>query len=276
MSFSDFFKPKWRHSNPDVRMAEIARITDQEILTAISQQDRDAEVREAAIRKVTQEHALYCCAIYDQVDGVRLAALERITDQRTVERLAAWANGNPAVQLAAIERVTDPDALAPIVQDDENPDVRMAAGRRQEALVDAEKAMFESGAKISVLGMDVPVIKDRGIFSRTVQRRHIPVGLLIAMDEFTDTYGGLLNSVPDPEMGGFNPFHISARKGPCRLLCAGCKELLPDSFLFGLSGAASRFRGGVLVQHLETGHAGACPNCGGNAAVIAYSPDRTE
>ena len=39
MGFFDLFKPKWKHSNPEIRKAAIDKITDQSILADILKND---------------------------------------------------------------------------------------------------------------------------------------------------------------------------------------------------------------------------------------------
>lgn len=52
MKFSDFFVPRWQHSNPEVRKAAIARIDDAKLLLQISEKDEDAGVRELASQRL--------------------------------------------------------------------------------------------------------------------------------------------------------------------------------------------------------------------------------
>jgi len=52
MKFSDFFVPRWQHSNPEVRKAAIARIDDAKLLLQISEKDEDAAVRELASQRL--------------------------------------------------------------------------------------------------------------------------------------------------------------------------------------------------------------------------------
>jgi len=48
MKFQDFFVPRWKHSNPDVRQKAIMRLSDQSLLRQIIDMDDDEMVRLAA------------------------------------------------------------------------------------------------------------------------------------------------------------------------------------------------------------------------------------
>jgi len=50
MGFSDLFKPKWKHSNPDVRADAVRSLGDDEaaLLANIARSDADARVRRIA------------------------------------------------------------------------------------------------------------------------------------------------------------------------------------------------------------------------------------
>ncbi len=55
MSIADWFKPKWKHSKPAVRLAAVEELTDQNVLARISRNDEDREAREAALKRVTDQ-----------------------------------------------------------------------------------------------------------------------------------------------------------------------------------------------------------------------------
>ncbi|GAB6908717.1 hypothetical protein DESC_370122 [Desulfosarcina cetonica] len=48
MKFSDFFVPRWQHSNPSVRKRAISRLRDIQLLEQIAGKDSDAGVCQAA------------------------------------------------------------------------------------------------------------------------------------------------------------------------------------------------------------------------------------
>lgn len=51
MKFSDFFVPKYIHSDPGVRLKFVAKSTDTKLLEQMAEKDKDAEVRRAAAER---------------------------------------------------------------------------------------------------------------------------------------------------------------------------------------------------------------------------------
>ena len=54
MKFSDLFVPRWQHSNPEVRIKAIDRITDISLLTQISEKDEEERVRQTAEARLAE------------------------------------------------------------------------------------------------------------------------------------------------------------------------------------------------------------------------------
>jgi hypothetical protein len=52
MRFSDFFVPRWQHSNPQVRIKAIGRLKNTKLLSQIAEKDDVPEVREAAAARL--------------------------------------------------------------------------------------------------------------------------------------------------------------------------------------------------------------------------------
>jgi hypothetical protein len=58
MKFQDIFVPRWQHSNPEVRIKAVNRMSDQALLNQIVEKDDDEMVCMAArerLRELTQE-----------------------------------------------------------------------------------------------------------------------------------------------------------------------------------------------------------------------------
>jgi len=71
MAFADWFRPKWKHSNPVVRTAAVKATTDQAILGQVATNDADANVRIAAVEALTDEKVLCEVAKGDTDDNIR-------------------------------------------------------------------------------------------------------------------------------------------------------------------------------------------------------------
>ncbi len=48
MGIREWFTPKWRHSDPEVRKSAVKRLTDRDVLVNIAKTDEDSGVRHIA------------------------------------------------------------------------------------------------------------------------------------------------------------------------------------------------------------------------------------
>ncbi|OGR30100.1 MAG: hypothetical protein A2139_11685 [Desulfobacca sp. RBG_16_60_12] len=58
MGFFDIFKPKWKHTNVDIRREAIIQLEDQSILSEIAETDPDEEIRNEAIKRINDPSVL--------------------------------------------------------------------------------------------------------------------------------------------------------------------------------------------------------------------------
>ena len=58
MALSDLFKPKWKHSDPSVRLQTIENISDQSVLAFIAKNDTEQSVRYTALQNLTDQEVL--------------------------------------------------------------------------------------------------------------------------------------------------------------------------------------------------------------------------
>ena len=54
MKFQDIFVPRWQHSNPEVRIKAVNRMSDQALLKQIVEKDEDEMVCLAARERLTE------------------------------------------------------------------------------------------------------------------------------------------------------------------------------------------------------------------------------
>ena len=81
MSIADWFRPKWKHSDCQVRKAAVKHVVNQAVLTDIAMYDNNAGVRKAAVALVTDGRVLADIAKNDKESDVRRAAVKRVIDQ---------------------------------------------------------------------------------------------------------------------------------------------------------------------------------------------------
>ena len=113
--------------------------------------------------------------------------------------------------------------------------------------------------RCTVLGIEVPLTRDPAEFARIVLDNPAPAGLLLSMDEVGATHMALMLTTTDPLT---NPFRFDDDRGPCRLVCAGCEDVL-DSFRMGTTSPAAIVGRKQLPK---------CPRCGSANGVIVFLP----
>lgn len=125
MELMDLFRPKWRRSNPDVRLKAIAELTDQAILAKMARSDWGREVRLTAAARVqdgTVAQSVYAelaNCIYDRT-CVRLLAATRLRDQALAQAVILEMAGKQRLFFDHKEflhwwdRVTDQEWLAEV------------------------------------------------------------------------------------------------------------------------------------------------------------------
>ncbi|HZS38102.1 MAG TPA: DUF349 domain-containing protein [Polyangia bacterium] len=155
MGFLDLFKPKWRHSNADVRADAVKQLgaDDASLLERIIRDDDDARVRRIALKKITNwellgevaksdpdealrrdagEKAadlLFDAAVADSDEQRCREALGRIASTRVIAKVARLAPF-AGVRRAALERLDDGKPLAEVARQAPDPQIRLAAVER--------------------------------------------------------------------------------------------------------------------------------------------------
>ncbi len=154
MGIADLFKPKWKHSNAQIRAAAVKEMSPEETeeLMAIAREDGDVAVRRVAVKKITSPEALMEIARQDPDEGLRQFAEERalsglvsramqddedaaagalslITDDVTLCEIAGNAELAP-VRLDAVARITGQKALGEVARRSTEHAVRVAALER--------------------------------------------------------------------------------------------------------------------------------------------------
>ena len=110
MGFTDLFKPKWKHSNPEVRADAVRALGDDEaaLLATIVRSDADVRVRRIAVKRIVDAEVLTDVAAHDPDESLRQAAIEKAE-----EVLVAAANGGDGRALEALGKLKHPRLLAP-------------------------------------------------------------------------------------------------------------------------------------------------------------------
>jgi hypothetical protein len=143
MAISDWIKPKWKHSDPEVRLAAVKRMgpepENEERLRALARTDADSRVRVAAVARIADEAFLREFAASPGECPARIAARERLVG---IDRRLALESTDPEIQRAALSRLTDEDSLFEIARTAADPEIRFLAAER---ISDAERLCALTG-----------------------------------------------------------------------------------------------------------------------------------
>src|SRR6266542_6583687 len=115
MGFTDLFRPKWKHSNPEVRAEAVRQLGDDQaaLLATIAQKDGDARVRRLAVKRIDDVDVLGEVAAADPDESLRKAAQEKVDD---ILLSAANAADDEPRSLRALERMKQPRQLAQVAE----------------------------------------------------------------------------------------------------------------------------------------------------------------
>ena len=156
MGIGDLFRPKHKHSNPDVRAAAVRALgVDQEDLVCdIAKSDDDDGVRKIAIAQLHDPAALI-----DVARAQSEASLEHMAQQRAVELWLKDALGDDeAAARVAVEGIIATDdqmALADIAHKAASIDLRqLALARLSDAKALAELARSSTGSEVRLAALE--------------------------------------------------------------------------------------------------------------------------
>ncbi|MCG5056193.1 MAG: hypothetical protein KA712_24865 [Myxococcales bacterium] len=151
MGLLDVFRPRWKHSNPDVRLQAVKVLDDDQALGEAAARDEDERIRRAAIRQMVDPWRLKNVAHVQSDDRLRSLALARarelfvqialsgqesernslaaVRDLESQEHLAeiALRAPRPAVRRQALDLVVAKGALANLVRRATDRELRLAA-----------------------------------------------------------------------------------------------------------------------------------------------------
>jgi hypothetical protein len=129
MSLFDRFRPRWKHSDPQVRKEAVGALTDHALLIELFETDPSEDVRAAACARITDQEFL---AEVAKGEGPHnLGAAQRLTEPLPLADVANNAR-SARVRAAVVERITDDQLLQRIASLDIDPEVRLRAKQRHE------------------------------------------------------------------------------------------------------------------------------------------------
>lgn len=154
-----FFKPKWQHQNPQVRLGALAEISDSSILTRLVNEDSDAKVRLAALSKISDKNQLKDLrqhkdsAVQKQATQQLLSQLLRdkeslagITDKEDLLLIAAQADSEQ-LRSEAINSIQDQQELINLALTSPSARLRHAATEKVEGQDNLQKILQAAKGK---------------------------------------------------------------------------------------------------------------------------------
>jgi tetratricopeptide (TPR) repeat protein len=224
MALADWFRPKWRHSNPSIRATAVRALTNPAIVARVAKGDVDADVRRLAVEMLTDESVLSEVAKTDADEQVRAlalgrvseatfladivqkgrpgetraAALARLSEPMLLEKVAT-SNDDPVLRKSATLRVTDTTVLGNIVMKDSDVGVRQAAiPRVTETSVLSEVIKTETDASLhqfAIARVDVSQVTDELVLAEVAKRHQGPASRKAAAARIRDS--ALLMTIAD-------------------------------------------------------------------------------
>ncbi len=136
MALSIFKKPKWKHSDPNIRLAAVQEIDerDTETLRSLVLHDEDESVRLAALDRIDDREVLE--GIAQQIDDVNVARVVREKINRLLFE-SVISGKDLSAQKEVVARISDPDLLSRLAVEAEDPEIRVLAINR----INDEKAL---------------------------------------------------------------------------------------------------------------------------------------
>lgn len=171
MFLDKFLKPKWQHSNPQVRKQALLKLApqdpeDRRILVRLAEQDADAEVRRTAVKRLSELDRLRRVAQEDADAGVREVASARyrqllaggtdeadlqqridelaLSEDETVLAHVARRGREPELRVAALQRLNTVAVLEEAAINDTVAKVRLAALERLREPASLERVMRQT------------------------------------------------------------------------------------------------------------------------------------
>jgi hypothetical protein len=218
MGFLDLFRPRWKHSDPAVRIDAVKSLTPEDVveLGHVVKRDKDARVRRLALKKISDPQLLEEVAEHDPDEALRRDAADKrselllsvaLSGEDESASLAAVANLTSlrvlvdvicraefaAVQQAALERLRDDKLLGEVIKKCKDAKLRrqaLLAIRDESALADLA---CSDGPKDLLLEA-LERIKDPGQLQQVASRaklkllraeaeKRLPVGASVAKPE---------------------------------------------------------------------------------------------
>ena len=184
MKLLDPIRPKWQHSDPEVRLSAVRQLggDHQDLLGAIALEDQDVRVRRSAIKRLEDPAKLREVSDRDANEGLRELAAERAAD---ILAEVALSDGEPTVCEDALAKLSNPRHLAKVATSALHPTIQQAAVRQ----LSDDRGLAEVVRKSTVIGLRKEALGKLGDLSllRAIATSGVDAELaLAAVDKIND------------------------------------------------------------------------------------------
>jgi hypothetical protein len=245
MGFLDLFRPKWKHSDPSVRLEAVKGFTTEDAaqLAQVVRQDRDPRVRRVALKKIDDPELLGELAVRDPDESLRRDAAEKASEllldaalgeddearcltavgllsgQRALAEVACRA-AFETVQRQALERLTDDKWRADVARRSSDAKLRLAAAEQIRDLeILRELAVSDAVKEIALLALGQ--LKDAAQLEYVVKRAKVKA-VRAAAKERLEALAPRAPSAPGvsgPAAGDKGKAAAGGQPGPREQLC---------------------------------------------------------
>jgi tetratricopeptide (TPR) repeat protein len=172
MALADWFRPKWRHSNPSIRIAAVKALTSPATLARVAKADADASIRRVAVEMLSDQGVLGEVAKADADEQVRALALSRVTEAAVLADIVQ--NGRPGeARMAALARLTEPALLGEVAKKNDDVELRKSATLRvTDTALLADIATKDPA--VSVRQVAIPRVTDATVLAEVVKKETDP------------------------------------------------------------------------------------------------------
>jgi tetratricopeptide (TPR) repeat protein len=168
MAVADWFRPKWRHSNPSIRVAAVKALTSPATLGRVAREDADASIRSVAVEMLSDQGVLGEVAKADADEDVRALALGRVTDAAVLADIVQ--NGRPGeTRMAALARLTEPALLGEVAKKNNDVELRKSATLRVTDMAVLADIATED-PEVSVRQVAIPRVTDAAVLAEVVKK----------------------------------------------------------------------------------------------------------
>ncbi|MFQ5558980.1 MAG: DUF349 domain-containing protein [Nitrospinota bacterium] len=164
MVFKNFFKPKWQHKNPDIRLTAVQELDDSELatLTKIITKESDPRVSRAALDKVHDQKTLKELLRLNISQEFQEIVKSRLTDFQ-LEKILAISDEDFSKDF--LDGIKDPKVLIEIAVNAQSPKIRVEAVHRINSPEELCKVVLQECGKLPALAA-INKIEDKEILKR--------------------------------------------------------------------------------------------------------------